>query len=43
MTNAVIPDRPDDVWVPPVRPEWVQKVIDEGAFMDIKVIVPLDA
>ena len=43
MTNTTIPDRPDETWVPPVRPEWVQRVIDEGAFMDIKGIVPLDA
>jgi Sulfotransferase family len=29
-------------WMPPERPEWVQRVNDEGAGMDISGIVPLD-
>ena len=30
-------------WTPPGRPEWVAKVNAEGAHLDIKKIVPLDA
>jgi hypothetical protein len=29
-------------WIPPERPEWVQRINDEGAGMDISGIVPLD-
>lgn len=30
-------------WQPPARPEWVQRINDEGRCMDIRGIVPLDA
>jgi hypothetical protein len=30
-------------WQPPQRPEWVQRINDEGLGMDIRAIVPLDA
>lgn len=30
-------------WTPPPRPDWVQKVIDEGRHMDIRSLVPLQA
>ncbi|MBM68928.1 MAG: sulfotransferase family protein [Haliea sp.] len=30
-------------WTPPARPEWVQRVIDEGQHMDIRSLVPLRA
>jgi hypothetical protein len=30
-------------WVPPPRPEWVQRINEEGACMDIAGVVPLDA
>lgn len=30
------------LWSPPKRPEWVQRINDEGAGMDISGIVPLD-
>ncbi|MDT7788269.1 MAG: hypothetical protein QOF58_6688, partial [Pseudonocardiales bacterium] len=29
-------------WKPPERPEWVQRVNEEGDYMDIRAIVPLD-
>src|SRR5262245_18819361 len=29
-------------WTPPERPEWVQRINDEGAHMDIEAVVPLD-
>ena len=29
-------------WRPPDRPEWVQRINDEGRWMDIKSLVPLD-
>jgi Sulfotransferase family len=29
-------------WTPPVRPEWVQRVNDEGNYLDIKSVIPLD-
>jgi hypothetical protein len=29
-------------WEPPPRPEWVQRINEEGACMDIRGIVPLD-
>lgn len=28
-------------WTPPVRPDWVARIIDEGRYMDIKSLVPL--
>jgi hypothetical protein len=33
---------PRKVWTPPSRPEWVQRINEEGACMDIEGIVPLD-
>lgn len=30
-------------WTPPARPEWVSQIIDEGTYMDIKSLVPLEA
>jgi hypothetical protein len=30
-------------WTPPPRPDWVQKINDEGACMNIRGVVPLDA
>ena len=30
-------------WVPPPRPEWVQRFNDEGRHMDLRNLVPLDA
>lgn len=29
-------------WAPPPRPEWVQRINEEGACMDIQGVVPLD-
>src|SRR5262245_40682392 len=29
-------------WKPPERPDWVQRINEEGAHMDIEEIVPLD-
>src|ERR1700722_9234065 len=29
-------------WQPPKRPEWVQRINDEGRYLDIKNVVPLD-
>ena len=29
-------------WSPPARPEWVQKLNQEGSYLDIKSVVPLD-
>jgi Sulfotransferase family len=29
-------------WQPPPRPEWVQRLIEEGDCMDIRAVVPLD-
>ena len=30
-------------WKPPVRPDWVQRINEEGSYLDIKSVVPLDA
>ncbi|MAA87459.1 MAG: sulfotransferase family protein [Haliea sp.] len=30
-------------WTPPARPEWVQRIIEEGQHMDIRSLVPLRA
>ncbi|MDB5972340.1 MAG: hypothetical protein JWQ90_4790 [Hydrocarboniphaga sp.] len=35
-------DDPSLNWQPPKRPEWVQRVVEEGACMDIRGVVPLD-
>jgi len=32
-----------NLWTPPVRPEWLSRINDEGRHMDIKSIIPLDA
>ena len=29
-------------WQPPSRPEWVQRINEEGSYLDIKSVVPLD-
>jgi hypothetical protein len=29
-------------WKPPARPEWVRRMNEEGAFLDLKSVVPLD-
>ena len=29
-------------WTPPVRPEWVQRVNEEGSYLDLKSVIPLD-
>jgi hypothetical protein len=29
-------------WKPPTRPEWVQRINEEGSYLDIKGVVPLD-
>jgi len=29
-------------WTPPERPEWVRKVNEEGTYLDLKGVVPLD-
>lgn len=29
-------------WAPPPRPEWVQRINEEGRYMDISGVVPLD-
>src|SRR5579872_2154834 len=29
-------------WTPPPRPEWVSRVNEEGAFLDMRSVVPLD-
>jgi hypothetical protein len=33
---------PRSAWTPPPRPDWVQRINDEGACMDISGTVPLD-
>ena len=30
-------------FTPPPRPDWVQRIIDEGSHMDIRSLVPLEA
>ncbi|HTK65945.1 MAG TPA: sulfotransferase [Pseudonocardia sp.] len=40
MTIAEIDHRGQ--WIPPQRPDWVQRINEEGAGMDIAGIVPLD-
>jgi Sulfotransferase family len=32
-----------EAWIPPVRPEWVSRINEEGAGLDVVGIVPLDA
>jgi hypothetical protein len=29
-------------WTPPARPEWVQRINEEGRYLDLKSVVPLD-
>ena len=29
-------------WTPPPRPEWVQRVNEEGNFLDLSAVIPLD-
>jgi hypothetical protein len=29
-------------WKPPPRPEWVQRINEEGSYMNISGVVPLD-
>jgi Sulfotransferase family len=29
-------------WVPPARPEWVRQINEEGAYLDLKGVIPLD-
>lgn len=41
MTTSVKPDHRLE-WTPPERPEWVRRINEEGACMDIEGIVPLD-
>jgi hypothetical protein len=45
-TTAAVPvDQDADhrrEWQPPARPEWVQRLNDEGSCMDIEQVVPLD-
>jgi hypothetical protein len=31
-----------EAWRPPRRPEWVQRLNEEGSCMDIQSLVPLD-
>ena len=31
-----------EIWQPPVRPEWVRQINEEGAGLDLKKVVPLD-
>lgn len=31
-----------DTWTPPERPEWVARINEEGSYMDIESVVPLD-
>ena len=31
-----------EAWTPPVRPDWVSRVNEEGAGLDLKSVVPLD-
>jgi hypothetical protein len=48
--QAIAHDQPADAgpfdqrteWVPPPRPEWVQKINEEGDCMNIRGVVPLD-
>ena len=42
MTDSAVPEARKDSWKPQPRPEWVQRLNDEGAHLDIKGIVPLD-
>lgn len=32
-----------EAWLPPVRPEWAQRLNEEGAGLDLKGVVPLDS
>lgn len=29
-------------WTPPIRPDWVQRINEEGRYLDLKSVVPLD-
>jgi hypothetical protein len=51
MTDTVVDEVGEDTvdrsdhrlqWQPPERPEWVQRINEEGAGMDIRAVVPLD-
>jgi hypothetical protein len=46
MDGAMTAMSPGDTqrlaWQPPPRPDWVQRINDEGAGMDIRGVVPLD-
>jgi hypothetical protein len=45
VTEATEPEAQADhrlEWEPPERPEWVQRINEEGAVMDIEQVVPLD-
>ena len=41
-TNTSAKD-PRTVWAPPLRPEWLKRVNEEGDCMDIRGVVPLDS
>lgn len=36
------PDRAAGGWQPPERPEWVERLNEEGRCMDIRAVIPLD-
>jgi Sulfotransferase family len=40
--NSPVKD-PRKVWTPPPRPDWLKRVNEEGACMDIRGVVPLDS
>ena len=41
--NNKAPEKdPRKVWTPPPRPDWLQRVNEEGECMDIRAVVPLD-
>jgi Sulfotransferase family len=41
MTKHIMTER-TTLWEPPPRPEWVQRINEEGAHMNINGVVPLD-
>jgi hypothetical protein len=42
MSGSKTDLRPGARWMPPPRPEWVQRMNEEGAGMDLRAVVPLD-
>lgn len=41
-TDNPVRQAPRSIWTPPPRPQWVQRINEEGECMDICGVVPLD-